>query len=599
LIGDLHTAALIGERGTLAWLCLPDFDSEACFAGLLGTEDHGAWSLAPRNACEVKRRYLPDTLIIETVYTQRDAVASVTDFMAVHDGHSCVIRIVRGLKGRVIMRTRFAPRFDYGSGRPRIEAKRSGHWSIVSGPHRLTLRSNAPMVLDSHDLAAEWPVRFGETHYFTLQYSNSYSDPEPPKVSPRSAQGKTARFWRKWIGGSTYRGQYREAVERSLITLKALTYAPSGGLVAAPTTSLPEKIGGIGNWDYRFCWLRDSTFSLQVLTECGLNEDARAWLGWLNRSVQSNPHELKIMYGITGKREHSEWKADWLPGYRHSKPVHIGNKASDQLQLDTYGEVLDSLYRSRCKALYPQLEVGDTSLVVPLLQHLEKIWGKPDAGLWEFRTPCQHFTHSKVMAWVAFDRGIRMAEEFGTKGPADRWRRLRSRIHKEVCDKGFNKKMKTFTQAYGTRHLDASLLLIPAVGFLDIEDDRVTGTVEAIEKHLMRDGLLLRYDTRHVPDGLPPGEGSFLACNFWLIDVYILQGRMDEARSHFEKLLKYRNRVGLLSEEYDAQNGLVGNFPQAFSHVGLVNAALSLDAGASVRLRDLQRPQLAATPHSV
>lgn len=593
LIGDQHTAALISERGTLAWLCLPDFDSEACFAGLLGTRDHGAWSLSPRTIHKVNRRYLPGTLIVETTYSQPDAIASVTDFMTVYDGNSCVIRIVRGLKGRVVMRTRFAPRFDYGGGKPRIERQRSGHWSVVSGPHRLTLRSTAPMLPDSHDLAAEWPVCLGDTHYFTLQYANSYANPKPPKVSPESAQRKAARFWREWIKGSRYRGQYREAVERSLITLKALTFAPSGGLVAAPTTSLPEKIGGIRNWDYRFCWLRDSTFSLQVLTGCGLKRDARAWLGWLNRSVQSNPHELKIMYGITGSREHGEWKAAWLPGYRHSKPVNIGNKASDQLQLDTYGEVVDSLYRARSKGLHAERDPSDSPLVVPLLQRLEQIWSEPDAGLWEFRTPCQQFTHSKVMVWVAFDRAIRMAEEFGTKGPVGRWRQLRDRIHKEVCDKGFNKKMKTFTQAYGSRHLDASLLLIPVVGFLDIEDERVTGTVKAIEKHLMRGGLLLRYDTRKVRDGLPPGEGSFLACNFWLIDIYILQGRTDQARSHFEKLLKYRNSVGLLSEEYDKKNGLVGNFPQAFSHIGLVNAALSLDAGTSVRLRDLQRPQSA------
>jgi GH15 family glucan-1,4-alpha-glucosidase len=307
--------------------------------------------------------------------------------------------------------------------------------------------------------------------------------------------------------------------------------------------------------------------------------------------VQGNPDELKIMYGITGKREHSEWKAHWLPGYQRSSPVHIGNKASDQLQLDTYGEVIDSLYRARRRGLHPTPDSGDSPLVLPLLQRLEKIWRKPDAGLWEFRTPCQHFTHSKVMAWVAFDRGIRMAEEFGLKGPVDRWRNFQNRIHKEVCDKGFHKRLNTFTQAYGTRHLDASLLLIPIVGFLDIQDERVIGTVKAIEKHLLRDGLLLRYDTQHVRDGLPSGEGSFLACNFWLIDVYILQGRTDEARSHFERILRCRNRVGLLSEEYDVKDGLVGNFPQAFSHVGLVNAALSLDAGTSVRLRNLQQPQ--------
>ncbi len=503
--------------------------------------------------------------------------------------------MVRGIKGHVDMRTRFAPRFDYGNGQPRIEAERPGHWNVVSGPHRLTLRSIVPLKPDSGDLTATWPVRSGDRCVFTLQYSNSYAEHEPSKVSAKSALKETARCWRKWIAGSNYRGQYREAVERSLITLKALTYAPSGGIVAAPTTSLPEKVGGVRNWDYRFCWLRDSTFSLQAFTECGLDKDARAWFGWLNRSMQANPRAIKIMYGITGKHEHSEWKAEWLPGYRHSAPVRIGNKASDQLQLDTYGEVVDSLYRARRKGFYPHPDLGRTPLTPSLLQRLEKIWRKPDAGLWEFRTPCQHFTHSKVMAWVAFDRSIRMSEEFGLKGPVDRWRTVRSRIHKEVCDKGFHKQMNTFTQAYGTPHLDASLLLIPIVGFLDIQDERVAGTVKAIEKHLLRDGLLLRYDTKNVRDGLPPGEGSFLACNFWLIDVYILQGCIDAARSHFERLLKCRNPVGLLSEEYDIKDGLVGNFPQAFSHVGLVNAALSLEAGTSVRLRDLQGPERAGT----
>ncbi len=357
--------------------------------------------------------------------------------------------------------------------------------------------------------------------------------------------------------------------------------------MAAPTTSLPEKIGGIRNWDYRFCWLRDTTFSLQGLLDCGFEEEARSWLGWLSRSIQGNPSQLKIMYGITGKREHSEWRADWLPGYYGSKPVHIGNKASSQLQLDTYGEVMDSLYRARKLKMYPHADQSGAALELPLLAHLEKIWRQPDEGLWEFRSGRQQFTHSKVMAWVAFDRGIRMAEEFGMTGPNERWHRIRKKIHNEVCEKGFHPGMKSFTQAYGQRHLDASLLLLPIVGFLPIGDERIAGTVRAVEKHLMRDRFLLRYDTKQVHDGLPAGEGAFLACNFWLIDVYILQGRMQEARGHFEKLLGICNHLGLLSEEYDHNDGLVGNFPQAFSHIGLINAALSLEAGTSVRLREL------------
>ncbi|MGA9527879.1 MAG: glycoside hydrolase family 15 protein [Terriglobales bacterium] len=592
LIGDLHTAALITERGSLNWLCWPDFDSEACFARLLGASAHGFWSLSPSTFRKVERQYLPGTLILQTTYTgAAGAVAIVTDFMTIREKHSCLVRIVRGIKGRSHLTTVFSPRFDYGAVSPRIRDEGKGAWSVISGPHRLNLRTDVQLRCDKNTLFADWSLRAGNSSHFTLQYSNSFSEKLPKTVHANVALKKTAGFWKQWIGRNRYRGQYREQVQRSLITLKALTYAPSGGFVAAPTTSLPEKIGGVRNWDYRFCWLRDTTFSLQGLLECGFEEEARDWLSWLNRSIMGDPSQLKIMYGITGKREHTEWVADWLPGYAKSRPVHIGNKASSQLQLDTYGEMLDSIYRSRRHNLYPNEDESGEAIEVPLLSHLEKIWSAPDEGLWEFRSGPRQFTHSKVMAWVAFDRGIRMVEEFGIKGPVDRWRKLRSRIHSEVCEKGFHRKMNSFTQSYGTKHLDASLLLMPIVGFLPVEDERIAGTVRAIEKCLMRDGLLLRYDTEKVKDGQPAGEGAFLTCNFWLIDVYLLQGRHEEAKRFFERLLSICNGVGLLSEEYDGKHGLVGNFPQAFSHIGLINAAMSLHAGTSLRRRKLDRHQ--------
>jgi len=390
---------------------------------------------------------------------------------------------------------------------------------------------------------------------------------------------ETVAFWSEWISRSTYKGPYRKAVERSMLTLKGLTSAESGGLVAAPTTSLPEKVGGTRNWDYRFCWLRDTTFSILGLMHCGYKKEANAWLEWLSRSVQGNASALKTLYGVTGKREHSEWEAEWLPGYRGSKPLKIGNKASDQLQLDTFGEVMDSLYCARCMGLYPLEDKSGAALELPLLEQLEKVWDEPDRGLWEFRSAPQQFTQSKVMAWVAFDRGVRMVEEFGIKGPVDRWRKIRSKIHAQVCDRGFHRGMNSFTQAFGSKHMDASLLLLPLVGFLPPDDPRIRGTVMAIEKHLLRDGLLLRYDTKRVTDGLPAGEGAFLACNFWLVEVYLAQGRMADARAHLERLLELRNDLGLLSEEYDAKHGLVGNFPQALSHIALINAAVALELG--------------------
>ena len=589
LIGDLQTAALVSSGGALDWLCWPDFDSEACFASLVGEQRNGCWTLAPRSYRSAKTRYLPGTLVLETTYEQAfGGSAIVTDFMPVRREHSTLVRIVRGIKGRTRMRCWIAPRLDYGNAQPRVECGEPGCWTLTSGPHRMVVRSNAPLEIKAGDLTAEWTVEPGETCAFTMQHGVSYGEPLPPAPDPETLLRHTTEYWRGWSGRNTYTGRYRAEVERSLLTLKALTYEPSGGFVAAPTTSLPEKVGGTRNWDYRFCWLRDSTFSLLGMLECGYREHADGWLQWLSRSMQGNPDGLKILYGITGKREHSEWAAGWLSGYRGSKPVHIGNKASDQLQLDTFGEVLDTLYRARCHGLYPLADRSGEALELPLLENLEKLWSKPDAGLWEFRSGNLQFTQSKVMAWVAFDRGIRMVERFGMKGPVERWRKTRAVIHAEVCKRGFHRGMNSFTQAYGTRHMDASLLLLPLVGFLPVHDERITGTVKAIEKHLLRDGLLLRYDTKKVDDGLPSGEGAFLACSFWLVDVYVLQGRKAEARALFERLLGLANHVGLLSEEYDKKHGLVGNFPQAFSHIALIHAALSLDLGTSVRLHDLE-----------
>jgi len=588
LIGDTGSAALVSLKGTLAWLCWPDFDSEACFASLIGTEENGYWSLGPKSVRASTRRYLPGTMVLETTHTQLfGATVTVTDFMPKRDGYSCVIRIVRGVKGRTHMSTCIAPRFDYGTAQPRIEQKDEDCWNAVAGPHRLVLRSNVPLQQQSGDLTADWVVKAGETYFFVLQHSTSYKDAETPPRDALKAEREATNYWSRWISQSTYKGHYKEVVDRSLLTLGALTYADSGGFVAAPTTSLPEKVGGIRNWDYRFCWLRDTTFSLLALTHCGYADEAKAWLQWLSRSVQGDPKDLKIMYGITGKREHSEWRADWLRGYRGSTPVHIGNKASGQLQLDTFGEVLDTLYRARCHDLYPLQDKSGDALELPLLQHLEEVWEDPDAGLWEFRSGRLQFTQSKVMAWVAFDRGIRMVENFGVKGPVERWRKTRTKIHDQVCKRGFHKGLNSFTQAYGNKHLDASLLMLPLVGFLPITDSRVIGTVKAVEKYLLKNGLVLRYDTKRVNDGLPPGEGAFLACNFWLVDVYVLQGRRKEAQALFEKLIEISNDLHLLSEEYDPKEGLIGNFPQAFSHIGLIDAALALESGMPVRLREL------------
>jgi GH15 family glucan-1,4-alpha-glucosidase len=455
------------------------------------------------------------------------------------------------------------------------------------GPNCILLRSNASLQLEDGDLFAEWTISAGENYSFVLQHAGSYGVAEPAGLDPEVAFDETVSYWKNWSARSHYVGPYKSEVERSLLTLKGLTYAPSGGFVAAATTSLPEKVGGTRNWDYRFCWLRDTTFSLLGLLHCGYRKEASEWMQWLSRSVQANPEALRIMYGISGKREHSEWTAGWLRGYKESRPVHIGNKASDQLQLDTFGEILDALYRARLYGIYPLSDQSGNSLELPLLEHLEKMWREPDKGMWEFRSRREQFTESKVMAWVAFDRGIRMVEKFGMKGPVEKWRRIRKEIHDQVCRKGLHKGLKSFTQSYGTRNMDSSLLLLPLVGFLPIDDPRIIGTVKTVEKHLMRNGLLIRYDTKHVEDGLPAGEGAFLACSFWLVDVYVLQGRKEEAAALFNKLLSLSSNLGLLSEEYDPKHGLIGNFPQAFSHIGLIHASLALELGTSVRLHDL------------
>lgn len=591
MIGDLQTAALVSSTGNLAWLCWPDFDSQACFASLLGTDQNGCWTLAPRSMRSATRRYLPNTLVLETTYRLRgEACVTVTDLMPTGMAQSTVVRIVRGISGSVCMQTRFAPRFDYGSVQPRLKVATGGEWNTVAGPHELTLRTAVALNKEDGDLSAEWVVKADETYSFVLQYSTSFEEGTPGPVNAEQAEEQSADRWQRWVAKSTYKGPYRNAVDRSLITLKALTYERSGGFVAAPTTSLPEQVGGIRNWDYRFCWLRDTTFSLLALLNCGFEDDAQAWLQWLSRSIQGDPKQLKVVYGITGKREHSEWEASWLSGYQKSTPVHIGNKASDQLQLDVFGEVMDALYRARKHGLYPLDDPSGEALELPLLQHLEQVWMLPDKGLWEMRSAAQHFTESKVMAWVAFDRGIRMAERFGLKGPVDHWRKVRSKIHKDICSKGFHRGLNSFTQAYGSKHMDASLLMLPLVGFLPIDDHRIQGTVAAVEKKLKKDGLLLRYDTTRVRDGFSTGEGAFLACNFWLVDIYVLQGRRDEAQVHLEKLLALSNDVGLLSEEFDKRHGLIGNFPQAFSHIGLINAALALEAGTSMRLQGLDGP---------
>jgi GH15 family glucan-1,4-alpha-glucosidase len=574
LIGDCRSAALVSRDGSIDWLCWPRFDSEACFAALLGNREHGRWLVAPRDKARITRQYRPNTLILETGFETAEGAAVLVDFMPFHGEHSEIVRLVHGTRGKVRMHTELILRFGYGAVVPWVTRLESGILRAIAGPDMALLRT--PIHLKGKNLTTvgEFSVSRGETIPLVLSYADSHRS-IPLSHDATAALEATEKFWKEWTAKCRPAGEWSEAVRRSMITLKALTYAPTGGIVAAPTTSLPEQIGGRRNWDYRFCWLRDATLTLLGAMHAGYYEEAEAWRDWLLRAVAGSPEQLQIMYGIAGERRLMEWIADWLPGYEGSAPVRIGNAAHTQLQLDMFGEIMDVFHQARRGGLTTNESGWDAQ--IKFLEHLERIWRKPDQGIWEMRGSPQHFTYSKVMAWVAFDRAIKSAENFGLEGPLDRWRELREEICDDVLAHGYDKKCGTFVQAYGSDQLDASLLLLPCVGFLPISDPRVTGTVAAIERRLLCDGLVMRYSTEDVEDALPPGEGAFLACSFWLVDVYILQERFEEAENLFRRLVGLSNELGLLSEEYDAASKrLVGNFPQAFSHVALVNSAYNL-----------------------
>src|SRR5262245_37408131 len=574
LIGDCHTAALVGRDGSIDWLCFPRFDSGACFAALLGTPEHGRWLLAP--AGEVRRttrRYRGHSLVLETTHETADGVVQVLDCMPVRTDTPDLVRVVRGVRGRVAMATELVIRFDYGKVVPWVRRQDRGIVAIA-GPENLRLRSDVPLHGRGFTTAAEFSVGEGEEAGFVLTWYPSTA-PEPADTDARAALDATQGWWDEWAARCTYEGEWRDAVVRSLVTLKALTYMPTGGIVAAPTTSLPERLAGERNWDYRYCWLRDATFTLCALMAGGYIEEARAWREWLLRAVAGNPSQAQIMYGVAGERRLTEIVLDWLPGYLGIGPVRIGNAAHGQLQLDMYGEVMDTLRMARSHRLQ------DTSdgwrVQRALARHVESIWREPDEGIWEMRGGRRQFTHSKVMAWVALDRAVKDIEEFGLPGPLQRWRAVREAIHEDVCRHGFDAELGSFVQSYGSKALDASLLMLPSVGFLPVADPRVRGTVAAIERRLMHDGFVYRYEHDRDVDGLPEGEGVFLPCTFWLADTYALMGRRQEACATYERLLAIRNDLGLLSEEYDpAGRRLLGNFPQAFSHVGLVNTAVNV-----------------------
>jgi GH15 family glucan-1,4-alpha-glucosidase len=574
MIGDCQTAALVSRDGSIDWFCAPRFDSEACFAALLGSPEHGRWSIAPRAKAKTTRFYRTDTLVLETQFETADGAATLIDFMPTGLHRSSIVRLVVGVRGTVAMSTELILRFGYGDVVPWVTRLEDGMIRAIAGPDMVILRTPVHLRGKGMTTVGEFAINKGDTIPFVLSYLPSHRPLNVP-FDPTRALQETEAFWRDWAAKCRPAGQWSDAVRRSMITLKALTYMPTGGMVAAPTTSLPEHLGGERNWDYRFCWLRDATLVLLGAMNAGYYEEARAWREWLLRAVAGSPDQLQIMYGIAGERRLTEWTAPWLPGYENSAPVRIGNAAYSQLQLDVFGEVMDVHYQARRGGLSGDDSGWDAQL--KFLEHLQQIWTEPDEGIWEVRGEPRHFTYSKVMAWVAFDRSIRSAETFGLAGPIDKWREVRDQIHREVCAEGFDRKLGTFVQSFGSKQLDASLLQIPTVGFLPISDPRVKATVAAIERRLLREGFVMRYDTEETDDGLPPKEGAFLACSFWLVDVYILQGRIADAERLFSNLIALRNDLGLLSEEYDQRaQRLVGNFPQAFSHMALVNSAYNL-----------------------
>jgi GH15 family glucan-1,4-alpha-glucosidase len=576
LIGNCLTAALVGRDGSIDWLPLPRFDSPACFAALLGDRRNGRWLIEPvATATRVERRYRSDSLILETCFDTAEGRVVLVDFMPLRTSGIAteLIRLVRCERGSVRMRMEAIFRFDYGSITPWVR-REVGGLRAIAGPDALVLRTPLPLEGRDETTVAEFTISAGETIPCSLLWYRSHRA-EAQVSDPETALRDTEEFWHAWSARCTATGQWRDAVVRSLITLKALTYAPTGGIVAAPTTSLPERIGGTRNWDYRYCWLRDATFTLYALLISGYDEEAKAWREWLLRAVAGVPSELQIMYGLAGERRLPEYELPWLAGHRASRPVRVGNAAHIQRQLDVYGEVMDAFYTG---ARHGIESIDDVRHVqAALLDYLEGNWQRPDSGIWEARRPERRYTHSAVMAWVAVDRAIKSAEKFGLKGPVDRWRALCAQIHGEVCGRGFNAARGTFVQSYDGTELDAALLLLPLVGFLPPEDRRVRATIDAIARELVVDGFVMRYKSGREVDGLPAGEGVFLICSFWLADNYALMGRQDDAQALFERLLAVRNDVGLLAEEYDPRaRQLLGNFPQAYSHVGLINTAHNL-----------------------
>jgi GH15 family glucan-1,4-alpha-glucosidase len=575
IVGDLQTVALIGRSGSVDWLCFPRFDSGAVFSALLGSSEHGRWLIAPSSGGHATEwRYRDDTLILESEWQTDTGRVRVIDFMPQRETKPDIVRIVECLDGEVEMHTELVMRFDYGSIVPWVRHTDDQTLVAIAGPDGLVLRTPVELDAEAMTHAAEFTVRKGDRVPFVLTWFPS-SEQAPTAVDAEEALTATEQLWRDWMAGCRYDGPYKAAVHRSLIVLKALTYEPTGAIVAAPTTSLPEQIGGVRNWDYRFSWLRDATFTLYALMNAGFKDEALAWRNWLLRAVAGDPSRMQILYGVAGERRIPEFELDWLPGYAGSRPVRVGNAAHEQFQLDTYGEMMDALHEARRHGLARDDHAW--ALQQTVMEFLEGAWDQPDEGIWEVRGPRRHFTHSKVLAWVAFDRAVEAVERWDRPGPVDRWRRIRADIHEEVCREGFSVELNSFTQAYGSDELDASTLLIPLLGFLPPEDPRVVGTVEAIQRDLTRDGFVERYTTSSAIDGLPGGEGVFLPCSFWLVDALLMLERDDEAQALFEKLVGVSNDLGLLSEEYDpSAKRLLGNFPQAFTHVGLVNSAYNL-----------------------